>query len=97
MDIKQKDDGEKGMFFVESDNNVASEKNLAEMTYVWQGNEKIVINHTEVDSSLKGKGVGKLLVSNAVEFARSKNIKIVPVCSFAKGVFDKTPEFSDVL
>jgi predicted GNAT family acetyltransferase len=97
MDVKQKDNGEKGMFFIESDNDVPSGEPLAEMTYVWEGKEKIIINHTEVDSSLKGKGVGKLLVSKGVEFARSKNLKIVPRCSFAKSVFDKTPEFSDVL
>jgi uncharacterized protein len=46
---------------------------------------------------LKGKGAGKELVSKSVEFAREKGIKIVPVCSFAKGVFDKTKEFQDVL
>lgn len=97
MNIQQNDDGEKGIFFIANDNNESSGKNIAEMTYVWDGSEKIVINHTEVDPSLKGKGVGKLLVSDAVAFARSKNIKILPLCSFAKNVFDKTAEFSDVL
>lgn len=97
MDVKQKDNGEKGIFFIEADNEVSSDKTIAEMTYVYEGKEKIIINHTEVDPSLKGKGVGKLLVLNAVEFARSKNIKILPLCSFAKSVFDKTPELIDVL
>lgn len=97
MNVKQKDNDEKGMFFIQSDNDGSKGETLAEMTYVWEGKDKIIINHTEVDPSLKGKGAGKLLVSNAVEFARLKNIKIVPVCPFAKSVFDKTPEFSDVL
>ena len=31
------------------------------------------------------------------EYAREKGIKIIPLCPFAKSVFDKTPEFRDVL
>ena len=37
------------------------------------------------------------MVTKAVEFAREKGIKILPLCPFAKSVFDKTPEFRDVL
>jgi predicted GNAT family acetyltransferase len=92
MNIKQNDNGKKGSFFIEMD-----DKTVAEMTYVWVGKERVIIDHTDVDPILKGKGVGKLLVSKAVEFAREKNIKIYPLCPFAKSVFDKTPEFSDVL
>jgi predicted GNAT family acetyltransferase len=41
--------------------------------------------------------VGKQLVTQAVEFARKKGIKIVPLCSFTQKVLDTTPEFKDVL
>ena len=92
MEILQKDDGKKGMFYVAQDNNV-----LAEMTYVWIGSDRIIIDHTEVDNVLSGKGVGKQLVTKAVEFAREKGIKIIPLCPFAKSVFDKVKEFKDVL
>jgi len=92
MNIQNQDDGKKGQFFIE-------EKgfHLAEMTYVWVGEEKFIINHTEVSEQLKGMGAGKQLVSKAVEFARKKNIKIIPLCPFAKSVFDKVTEFRDVL
>ncbi len=43
----------------------------------------MIIEHTEVDESLEGKGVGKQLVHTAVEYARTHNIKIstaVPLC-----------------
>jgi uncharacterized protein len=92
MEIQQKDDGKTGMFFIEQDEEI-----VAELVYSWQGKDRIIIEHTEVDDVLKGKGAGKELVSKSVEFAREKGIKIVPVCSFAKGVFDKTKEFQDVL
>lgn len=92
MEILQKDDSNKGSFYIEIENEL-----LAEMTYVWAGTDKIIIDHTEVNEKLKGKGAGKQLVTKAVEFARAKNIKILPLCPFAKSVFDKVEEFRDVL
>lgn len=92
MEILQKDDGTKGKFYVK-----IGEEILAEMHYVWAGSDRIIIDHTDVSEVLKGKGVGKQIVERAVEFAREKGIKIVPLCPFAKSVFDKVKEFSDVL
>ena len=92
MEIQQKDNGERGKFFVEMEDQI-----VGEIIYSWQGHDRIIIEHTEVDESLKGKGIGKQLVEKSVEFAREKGIKVVPICTFAKAVFHKTPEFSDVL
>ena len=69
----------------------------AMMTFVYAGEDKIIIDHTEVNPGNEGKGFGKKMVTKAVEFAREKGIKIIPLCPFAKSVFDKTPEFRDVL
>jgi predicted GNAT family acetyltransferase len=92
MEARQNDNKEKGSFYIEVDNKIA-----AEMTYVWAGTDRIIIDHTEVSPVLKGKGAGKLLVTKAVEFARANGIKIIPLCPFAKSVFEKVPEFQDVL
>ena len=53
MDVKQKNDSKKGMFYIEQDGKI-----VAEMTYVWAGTKKIIINHTEVNEILKGQGAG---------------------------------------
>jgi predicted GNAT family acetyltransferase len=37
------------------------------------------------------------MVTAAIEMAREKNLKIIPLCPFAKSVFDKNLEFRDVL
>ena len=92
MDIQQHDDGKKGRFFVQVD-----QQDVAEMTYVWLADEKIIIDNTAVDASLNGQGVGRQMVERAVGFAREKGIKIIPLCPFAKSVFDKTEAFHDVL
>ena len=67
------------------------------MTYTWAGDTKLILDHTEVNPAFGGQGVGKKLVMQAVAFARESNIKILPLCPFAKSVFDKTPEIADVL
>lgn len=84
--------GSKGYFYVSVDG-----KQEGKMTFVFAGNDKIIIDHTEVNPGNNGKGYGKKMVVKAVEYAREKNIKIIPLCPFAKKVFDKTPEFRDVL
>jgi hypothetical protein len=82
----------KGYFYVSIDG-----KSEAKMTFIFAGNDKIIIDHTEVRPGNNGKGFGRKMVEKAIEFAREKNIKIIPLCPFAKSVFDKTPEFRDVL
>ena len=92
MEILQTDDGKKGAFYIEQDG-----ERVAEMTYVWASEQKFIIDHTEVSDKLSGKGAGKQLVAKAVDFAREKGLKIMPLCPFANKVFKKTPEYSDVL
>ncbi|WP_395049956.1 GNAT family N-acetyltransferase [Flavobacterium sp.] len=84
--------GTKGYFYVS-----VNGKQEGKMTFVFAGNDTIIIDHTEVNPGNNGKGYGKKMVTKAVEYAREKNIKIIPLCPFAKSVFDKITEFSDVL
>lgn len=92
MEIQHTDDGKKGRFFIEENG-----KQIAEMTYVWSGEKRFIIDHTLVDPSQEGKGLGKLLVNAAVAFARANHHKILPVCPYAKKVLERTDEFKDVL
>ena len=56
-----------------------------------------MLDHTEVGESLRGQGIARKLVEAAVMWARQEKIKLVPVCPFARAVFDKEPTFHDVL
>ena len=93
MLIQQKQEGGKGSFYVEENEII-----LAEMTWSMTGTYLMIIDHTEVSDELRGKNVGYQLVHTAVEYARANHIKIIPLCPFAKSVFDKkAAEFADVL
>lgn len=92
LEVTQKNRETKGEFIAAFDGQKAGL-----MTYSWAGDDKIIIDHTEVEPAYNGKGVGKEMVYKAVEFAREKGIKILPLCPFAKAMFEKNEEIRDVL
>jgi predicted GNAT family acetyltransferase len=92
MLIQQKETDGNGKFYVEANGEI-----LAKMEYTMPAKDKMIIAHTEVDASLNGKGIGVQLLHALVDYARTENIKIIPLCPFAKAIFDKRPEFRDVL
>lgn len=92
IEITHQQTDNKGEFKVEQEG-----KKLASMTYSKAGKNMIIIDHTEVSDKLRGLGVGKKMVLEAVAFARNENIKLLPLCPFAKSVFDKIAEIRDVL
>jgi len=92
MLIQRKQVGKKGIFYIGQDGAIE-----AELVYSIPSEGKMIIEHTEVGDSLAGKGAGKELVETAVNYARAHNMKIVPLCPFAKSLFDKIEAWKDVL
>ncbi len=92
MNVSFEQNGSKGSFFIEE-----NQERLATMTFSMAGDKLMIIDHTDVSDVLRGKGAGKQLVTEAVTYARNHQLKILPLCPFAKSVFDKVKEFHDVL
>lgn len=92
MEIQQINRGTKGVFQAMEDG-----KEAGAMTYSWAGEDKMIIDHTEVNPEFKGRNVGNQLLMALVQYARENNIKIIPLCPFAKSVFDKNEAIRDVL
>lgn len=90
-EIRHEPAGHKGAFVWRRDG-----EKLAELTYSVAGS-RVILDHTDVDDRLRGQGAGKQLVTSAVEWARKENRQLMPLCPFAKSVFDKTPAYADVL
>jgi predicted GNAT family acetyltransferase len=91
-EIKHLINDSKGAFIYEVDG-----KKMAEMVYVMAGEKKKIIEHTEVDESLKGQCIGKQLQASLVEFVRDHEIKVIPLCPFANATFKRMKEWQDVL
>lgn len=92
MEIQKTETEDKGRFFIEE-----NDRQIALMTYKKTGDGVITIDHTEVDSNLRGRGIGEDLVAEGVKFARENDLKILPRCPFAKAEFDKHADYADVL
>jgi predicted GNAT family acetyltransferase len=92
MEVQHTHKGHKGAFFVEDEEGVE-----AEMTYSMRGEKEMIIEHTEVSEELRGQNIGFQLVNASVEYARNHGLKIIPLCTFAGAVFERKPEFKDVL
>ena len=72
-------------------------KRVGEMFYTNLKDGKLSIDHTEVDPSMEGKGIGKLLLEELVYYVRENKIKVIARCSFASAKFKSHPEWQDVL
>lgn len=92
MEIRHTANEAKGAFEV-----IEEGSKVGEMTYFKSGPGLITIDHTEVDPSQNGKGLGKKLVDAGVAFARENGLKIIPVCPFAKRVLTASEKYADVL
>ena len=54
------------------------------------------ITHTGVNPAYGGRGIAKMLVLKVIEEARKGQVRIIPVCSYAKRMMEDKEEFSDV-
>nr|WP_294550315.1 GNAT family N-acetyltransferase [uncultured Pseudoflavonifractor sp.] len=70
---------------------------LAEITFPAGADGVPVIDHTFVDSSLRGQGVAGKLMEAAVAALRQSGRRANAACSYAVSWRDKHPEASDVL
>lgn len=57
----------------------------------------IVYNHTEVPQDLEGQGIASQLAKTALEFARSSQLEVMPLCPYVAAYIRRHPEYRDVL
>ena len=70
---------------------------IARITYYFEQEKVIVINHTYVDVELRGKAIAGKLLSKVIEFAKENDLKIIPQCSYAVVKMTRNDEYADIL
>jgi hypothetical protein len=57
----------------------------------------MVLMHTLVPQSWRGKGIGDELIKYVLDHVRSHHLKIIVYCPFVEAYMKKHPEYNDLL
>ena len=70
--------------------------NIAYVEYVIK-NEKMYLTYSEVPTSLRGQGIGKILVEKTFEKLTEEGYKAVAICSYVKAIAQRSPKWKDII
>ena len=59
--------------------------------------DMLLLIHTEVPTTLEGKGVAGAIVQKALQYAKDNNYKIVPLCPFVQSYLKRHKEWNDIV
>jgi uncharacterized protein len=69
---------------------------LAFLEYDLDGNTLTLV-HTEVPTELEGQGLGGKIVRAALDDARSRGLKVIPKCPFARHYIERHQEYAGLV
>jgi predicted GNAT family acetyltransferase len=58
---------------------------------------KIVFIHTEIRNEFEGRGLASVLIHSALDEARARDLKVVPLCPFVARYIKRHPEYRDLV
>lgn len=71
------------------------DNNLSKLDYIQDG-KNFVITHVGVHPDLRGHGVAGKLVEVSLAYAKEKDLRVVPMCSYAASYIRRHPEYADL-
>ena len=70
---------------------------VGRLTYtVFPEDKRMIISFVLVHPKFEGKGNGKLLVEEALKFARENGWKVYPHCSYSRSVMNRMEGIDDI-
>jgi uncharacterized protein len=57
---------------------------------------RLVITHVETPPALRGGGLASELMRGVVEEARAEQVKVLPLCGYARAWMQRHPEYRDL-
>lgn len=65
---------------------------LAKLDYMMDGNT-IVMTHVGVHPDQRGKGVAGKITQVALDYAKEKSLRVIPMCSYVATYIRRNPEY----
>jgi predicted GNAT family acetyltransferase len=75
---------------------VQVEGHEAELLYR-QDDLRLTIDHTGVPEAIGGRGIAGELVKAALDYARTRGLRVVPACSYSAAYIRHHPEYADLV
>lgn len=91
MSVEVHHDAEKHRFYAVVDGREAY------LEYDELGPQKLDYKSTYVPAEQRGKGLGALIVDEALAFAKDHHFEVVPTCPFVKSFIDSRPEYRELV
>jgi uncharacterized protein len=67
------------------------------IVYEHAGDRRLVFTHTFVEPRFRGRGVGNVLVREALNDVRAKGVTLTNFCDFVARYIQAHPEYADLL
>jgi predicted GNAT family acetyltransferase len=58
---------------------------------------RLILLHTETSDEFSGRGLATQLVRGALDDARRRNLRVVPICPFVEGYIERHHEYDDLV
>lgn len=68
-----------------------------ELVYRDRGGSVLAFIHTEVNPNLQRRGLGSALVAGALDDARARGLRVVPLCPFVDAYVRRHPGYLDLV
>ncbi len=68
---------------------------LSKLDYI-HDEDALVITHVGVHPDLRGMGVAGKLTQVALEFAKAKSLRVIPMCSYAVAFIRRNPQYAEL-
>lgn len=68
-----------------------------EVTFSREGENILVIDHTGVEEEHRGEGLAGKLIQSVADKAKNEDLKIKPVCPYAKKQFTENEEYRELV
>jgi len=71
-------------------------EHVGELVYRERGGDVVAFLHTEVDPNVQRRGLGTALVVGALDDARDRGQRVVPICPFVDAYIRRHPDYADL-